>query len=442
MKDFEEKLKSLNINDMHAPDNFEDLLRDSLNKVDPIDTNHNKFTKAKIMKVAALFLTILLVFNFQSVSAFFKSVLGYDEYFSYNTYINELNKENKLQAVNEELTFSNGKKVLIEGLLYDGLFVNLFVKEFDSQDQTVTINIINGEDRSHFYESTENNTICIVNQFLVKENSDSITVEFKLDDEVKYLDIRLDETKILTPIIIEPTSNNTLVIEDVNFTVNSIRLSALSIILDYSAISDNLETVNKIKNRSNDFFNEGINFNVSISGKGIDPANSYLTEFVCQLENGATFKENLHFNDLNVDKLKDIKIELTFASFAEKFTVDKPIKDTWINDELYIQDLSFLGDSTNSFNVEYWSIGYKQKNNLMDTYLMPKYSIQPIKGLYMSDKKPDKELLGANYKNFLYNKVKISKYDFDGNIRDALIIENKCYDIPKKDRTLVFKIIN
>ena len=434
MKDLDDKLKSLNMNNIQAPNNLEELLRDSLNKINEKPKTKNLY-KSKLLKVAALFLTILVIFNFESVSAFFKDLLGYDNYFSYNSYIKELNEDNMIQTLNEKLVFDNGNEINIEGVLYDGLFINIFAKEPKKTSYTTQINISNASGNER-YEDEEGEYIYTVTKFLVSENINSINLNLVNGDFSKNITINLDPSKKLDSNMIYPTSKK-ITIDKIDFVVDSVRISPLAFVIEYSVTSQNPDKAKQIINYNNDRFGEGISLVAFVEGKNIDMAGVLAYDSTKELPNGVTFKQNIHCKDIRVDKIKSFNIILGSAAFYSKLEYSSPDKlnNKWINDELYIESFSPIDNDPNLIEISYWSKTFKSQGeiNLI-------YQIQPIKRLYTTSKKPSLELLGENYKEFTNTKVLVNKLDFNDNIRDIMIMHNKAYTLSEKDRTITIKV--
>ena len=108
MIDLDKELKSLKEDNLKAPEEFESLMREALNGAKR--ENKKKLNlNNKYIKVAILFISLILIFNFSTVSAMIKKLIGYNEYFNYYSYVEKLNESGELQDVNKKVNFSNVK---------------------------------------------------------------------------------------------------------------------------------------------------------------------------------------------------------------------------------------------------------------------------------------------------------------------------------------------
>ena len=100
MMDLDKELNNLKEKDLKAPPQFENLMKEALN--DAKRENKKKLNlNNKYLKIALIFIAFIFIFNLSTVSAMIKNLIGYDDYFSYNSYVKKLNNKGELQEVNE-----------------------------------------------------------------------------------------------------------------------------------------------------------------------------------------------------------------------------------------------------------------------------------------------------------------------------------------------------
>ncbi|MDU5110107.1 MAG: hypothetical protein E6248_06640 [Clostridium sp.] len=470
MMDLDKELKNLKEEGIKAPDNFEELMRGALNK-NNIENERIEIKKRlnfnnKYLRIALILMAFIFVFNFNSVSAMIKKLIGYESYFSYYSYVEKLNESGELQEVNEKLKFKNGKEVTIEAVVYDNKYVSVFMKgninyiekfvptddipedelsenrtseEFEDISSKSNIEVLDGEIASGSSVYSEKNgngdTLC-VQIFKVGENKDEFNLRFTEDGESKEVTIDIDNSKIVEVKNIKPEENK-IEIDGVKFIVNNLRVSPLAINLDYSVVSDDEDKVKAIQVNNGNFFNEGIHLIPSIEGENIERMGifgAYDEKEV--LDNGIRLVENFVLKDLAIDKFNKAKIVIVRANFSEDLNLDtdSSIKDTWINDNLFLEELSY-DEETETYDIAYWS---KYKTIWFEKYLP--YEIIPYDGLISFEPSVHQsnidDYLGKDFRKYIFMRRQL----YIGEGKKFFIINNKALDISKKDRTIKVKI--
>lgn len=459
MMDLDKELKNLKEEEIKAPDNFEELMRGALNK-NNIENERIEIKKRlnfnnKYLKVALILMAFILVFNFNSVSAMIKKLIGYESYFSYYSYVEKLNESGELQEVNEKVKFKNGKEVTIEAVVYDNKYVSVFMKgninyierflpndyspELDEDISSKSnIEVLDGDVASGtgiYSEKDDNGDILCVEMYKIGANRDNFTLRIIEEGESKYVTIDIDNSKIVEVKNIKPEENK-IEIYGVKFIVNNLRVSPLAINLDYSVVSEDEEKVEAIQINNGNFFNEGIYLSPNIEGKNIERMGIVAYDEKEVLDNGIRIVENFALKDLDLEKFSIAKIVIESANFSEELEIDfnNTIRDTWINDNIFIEELNYNKEKE-IVDIAYWS---KYKRSWFDKYLT--YEILPYNGFISyedsSHKSDIKDYLGNDYRKYIFLRRQV---EVDEN-KKIFISNNKALDISKKDRTIKVKI--
>ncbi|MGG7142718.1 DUF4179 domain-containing protein [Clostridium nigeriense] len=460
MMDLDKELKNLKEDGIQAPDNFEELMREALNKNNTenerIEIKKRLNFNNKYLKIALILMAFILIFNFNSVSAMIKKLIGYESYFSYYSYVEKLNESGELQEVNKKIKFNNGKEVTIEAVVYDNKYISVFMRgnikhierflptddlpnEDDETGSKSNIEVVDGEAAGVIgiaSEKGKNGDSLGVERFKIGENKKELTLRITEEGENKEITIDIDESKILKVKNIKP-ENNEIEIDGVKFIVNNLRVSPLAIDLDYSVVSDEIEKVKAIQINEGSFFNEGIYFMPNIEGRNIERIGvfgAYDEKEV--LENGIRLVENFVVNDLAVDKFDKAKIVIVRANFSEELNLDMKtnINDKRINDNLFIEELKY-NEETETVDIAYWS---KYKKIWFDKYLYNE--IVPYDGFISfepsSHKNNIKDYIGKDYRKYEFMRRQL----YIGDGKKFFITNDKALDISKKDRTIKIKI--
>lgn len=460
MMDLDKELDNLKEKDLKAPPQFENLMKEALNDVKR--ENKKKLNlNNKYLKIALIFIAFMFIFNLSTVSAMIKKLIGYDDYFSYNSYVKKLNNKGELQEVNESVEFSNGKKVTIEAIVYDNKYLSVFMRgsiayadrflptddppeEYDSTKPKSDIRILDGNfasGSSAFSEKDKNGDTLSVWTFKIGEIKNEFTLEITEEGEAKEITIDIDSSKIVDIKNIKP-DNNEIEIDGVRFVVNNLRISPLAINLDYSVVSDDEEKIKAIQKNDGNFFNEGINFSPNIEGRNIERMGVVAYDEKEILSNGIRIVENFVLKDLAIDKFNKAKIVVERANFSEDLNIDikSNIKDTWINDNLFIEELKY-DESKEVVDIAYWS---KYKKIWFEKYLP--YEILPYNGIISlepsSNKSNIKYYLGEDYRKFVFMRRQLYIGDGDKlfDSKKLFVSNNKALNIKKKDRSIKIKI--
>lgn len=457
--DLDKELKNLKEEEIKAPDNFEELMRGALNK-NNIENERIEIKKRlnfnnKYLKVALILMAFILVFNFNSVSAMIKKLIGYESYFSYYSYVEKLNESGELQEVNEKVKFKNGKEVTIEAVVYDNKYVSVFMKgninyierflpndyspELDEDISSKSnIEVLDGDVASGtgiYSEKDDNGDSLCVEMYKIGANRDNFTLRIIEEGESKDVTIDIDNSKIVEVKNIKPEENK-IEIYGVKFIVNNLRVSPLAINLDYSVVSEDEEKVEAIQINNGNFFNEGIYLSPNIEGKNIERMGIVAYDEKEVLDNGIRIVENFALKDLDLEKFSIAKIVIESANFSEELEIDfnNTIRDTWINDNIFIEELNYNKEKE-IVDIAYWS---KYKRIWFDKYLT--YEILPYNGFISYEdsahKSDIKDYLGNDYRKYIFLRRQV---EVDEN-KKIFISNNKALDISKKDRTIKVKI--
>ena len=454
MMDLDKELNNLKEKDLKAPPQFENLMKEALD-----DAKREKKKKLnlnnKYIKIAIIFMTFILIFNFSTVSAMIKRLIGYDDYFSYNSYVKKLNNRGELQEVNKSIEFSSGKKITIEAIVYDNKYISVFMRgsityadrflptdeppeEYDDTKPKSDIRILDGNfasGSSAFSEKDKNGDTLSVWTFKIGEDKKDFTLEITEEGEAKEVTVDIDSSKIVKVKNIKP-ENNEIQIDGVSFIVNNLRVSPLAVNLDYSVVSDEEEKIKAIQMNDGNFFNEGIYFSPNIEGRNIERMGIVAYDEKEILNNGIRIVENFILKDLAIDKFNKAKIVIEIANFSEDLNLDikSNIQDTWINDNLFLEELNY-DEKKETVNIAYWN---KYKKIWFEKYLL--YEILPYNGFTSYEasvhKSNIKDYLGNDYRKFIFMRKQV-------NIEDGkkiFIANNRALDIKKKDRTINLKI--
>ncbi|VYT88055.1 hypothetical protein [Clostridium tertium] len=459
MMDLDKELKNLKEEEIKAPDNFEELMRGALNKSnignERIERKKKLNFNNKYLKVALIFLSFFFILNISTVSAMIKKLMGYNDYFSYYSYVKKLNQRGELQEVNQKITFSNGKEIIVEAIVYDNKYITVFLrgsityaddflptdeppKEYDPSKPKSDIRVLDGVGAAGsgaYSEKDKNGDTLSAWIFKIGENKDKFTLEIIENGESKEVTINIDDSKTVEVKNIKP-KNNEIEIDGVKFIVNNLRVSPLAINLDYSVVSDNEDKIKAIQSNNGNFFNEGIYFSPNIEGRNIDRLGLVAYDEKEVLENGIRIVENFAFKDLAIDKFNKANIVIERARFSEDLDIDinSTIKDTWINDYIFIEELNYNKEKE-IVDIAYWS---KYEKKWFDKYLP--YEILPYDGYFSHEVSTHqsniKDYLGDDYKKFTFLRTQVN---MDEN-KKIFISNNKALDISKKDRTIKVKI--
>lgn len=416
----EDRLKELKEEGNEAPDCMEDRLRGSLEGAKR--DNYNRGRKVFI-KVATILIAILLIFNFDLVSGTLQKLLGFDYYFSDDVNINSLNEKGNIQMVNENISFSDGNKIVIEGLVYDGTYINLFVS---NEDECGKINIDEGIPLSMYPEKVNGDKYNSVYRFFVNENLDCINLNaISKDGEVKSIKITIDKSKIVQTKILQG-KNEKVSVEGIDFKVNEILISHLGVTIDYSLTSEDSNLINKLKSVNKSFYKYDIAADIfvacNIKSEKYFTLGGWSEE---EIENGMRFKRLVVFSDISVDDIEKVEVTLDNLYFTKK--LDSTIsKNTWINDYVYFDIVEDAGDY---MSVQYWTRFKHQE----DGRTILEYNISPYAIFYGSSGSLEgsKEIFIEEHKNFTNFKA-----DYEKN--NLYISKNKAFNIPENKRKIVF----
>ncbi|MBE6052554.1 MAG: DUF4179 domain-containing protein [Clostridium sartagoforme] len=454
MMDLDKELKNLKEDKLKAPPELENLLKNALDGAKR--ENKKKLNlNNKYIKVAILFISFILILNINTVSAMIKKLIGYDEYFSYYSYVDKLNESGELQEVNQKISFSNGKEITIEAIVYDNKYISIFMKgnisyieRFATTDEPPiedshigeksNIEIINGKATGiiGIAEKKDNDGAALcVERFKIGEDRDNFTLIITEEEESKEITINIDESKIVKVKNIKP-ENNEIEIDGVKFIVNNLRVSPLAINLDYSVISEDDEKIKAIQLNNGNFFNEGIYFMPNIEGRNIERMGVVSFDEREVLDNGIRIIENFILKDLAIDKFNKAKIVIQRANFSEDLNLDMKsnIKDIKINDKLFIEELKY-DEETETVDIAYWS---KYKKIWFDKYLY--YEAIPYDVWVINEPSSHKinikDYLGSDYRKYEFMRRQL----YIGDGKKLFIVNDKSIDISKKDRTIKLKI--
>jgi len=454
MIDLDKELKNLKEDKLKAPLELENLLKEALEgakreKKKKLNLNN------KYIKVAILFISFILILNISTVSAMIKKLIGYDEYFSYYSYLKKLNDSGELQEVNKNITFSNGKEITIEAIVYDNKYISVFMKgnikyieifvptdeppiEDNDIGKNSNMEILHGEAAGVIGiagQNDNNGDALILERFKIGENRETFTLRITEDGEIKEVNINIDESKIVKVKNIKPKDNE-IEIDGVKFIVNNLRVSPLAINLDYSLVSDDIEKVKAIQLNNGDFFSEGIYFMPHIEGRNIERMGVVSFDEKEVLDNGIRLIENFVLNDLAIDKFNNAKIIIQRANFSESLNLDMKsnINDIKINDNLFIEELKY-NERKKTVDIAYWS-KYKKKWSYKYLY----YEILPYDGYFSYEpsahKSNIKDYLGSDYRKYEFMRRQL----YIGEGKKFFIVNDKALDVSEKDRTIKLKI--
>lgn len=437
--DLDKELKNLKEDDLKAPKEFEAVMREALDKANREDKKQNKFNN-KYLKIALLFISFIFILNISTVSAMVKKLIGYNEYFSYYSYVKKLNEIGKIQDIDEKIIFSNGKEVTIEAMVYDNKYIAVFMKEKVQEDYNeAKVEAIDGEQTGVIGigpEREDNGDYLRVERFKIGEDKEKVNLRINEEEESKEITINIDDSKKLHVENIKPEENE-IKIDGVKFIVNNLRVSPLSLDLDYSVISEDDEKIKAIQINKGSFFNEGIYFMPNIEGKNIEQMGVMgAYDEIEVLDNGIRFVENFVVKDLAVDKFEKANIVIQRANFSETFNIDMKsnVKDKKINDSLFIEELKY-NEETEIVDIAYWS---KCKKIWWDKYLT--YEIIPYDGLISFEpsthKSNIKDYIGNDYRKYEFMRRQL----YIGEGKEFFIVNNRALDVRKKDRTIQVKI--
>lgn len=435
MKEFNEKLKDLKIDDIKAPEELEDILKGRLEGVEREERKKRKFYNNKLFKSVAAFALVILIFNFNTVSAAFKKLIGYEEYFSYNTYIEKLNSKGELQNVDEKIILSDGNYINIEAILYDGMFMNIFTRDNipreEGDEYPIEIKVKGGHGNSRSQEVSEDGDVLSVEMVYAGENLSEVVLQIYYKDEaIKEILVPIDKDKDLAYKILEK-DDTTIEVDNIKVNVNNIRVSPLAIVVDYSVTSENEEKMQSIKSNSGGIVNQGISIRVWVEGKNLDVLGVLDYDEKIELENGIRFKQHIFTNDLRIDRVKKLSVNVYAINESEGLGFDfkDGIENLWVNDDLYIESAYY---EDGRMGIKFWS------RNINKNVNMPKYQIFPYEAFYNEgpSKERKKKLFGKDYKEFTYMHLGLT----EENVNSLFKIENKIYKIPEEDRKIEYKI--
>ncbi len=439
MMDLDKELKNLKEDNLKAPKEFEAVMREALEKFNREDKKKNKFNN-KYLKIALLFISFIFILNISTVSAMVKKLIGYNEYFSYYSYVKKLNEIGKIQDVDEKIVFSNGKEVTIEAMVYDNKYIAVFMKEKVQEEYNkAKVEAVGGEATGVIGvgpEREDTGDYLRVERFKIGEDKEKVNLIITEKEESKEITINIDTSKKIHIENIKPEENE-IEIDGVKFILNNLRVSPLSLDLDYSLVSEDDEKIKANQINKGSFFNEGIYFMPNIEGRNIEPMGvSGAYDEVEVLDNGIRFIENFVVKDLAVDKFNKANIVIERANFTEALNLDMKsnVKNKKINDNLFIEELEY-NEETETVYIAYWS---KCKKIWWDKYLT--YEIIPYDGLISYEpsthKSNTKDYLGKDYRKYEFMRRQL----YIGEGKEFFIANNKALDIRKKDRTIKVKI--
>lgn len=430
--DIDKELKKMKYEDIKAPEEFEAIAKKAIDNANK-EKNYNKSHK-RYIQVAIIALLFLITLSSKEVIAYiYDKIVGYNQFFSYNSYIEELNEEGKIQIINKEIVFENGEKINVEGLIYDGKYLSLFYKVPSSNkiEKDFIDNITIDEavrDVSYSEENDENGNKLYVYEFNTIEYKENINFKIEVNGEVKNLEVEIDKSKVIESKNIKPKDNE-IIIDDVKITINNIRVAANSITLDYNVTSENKILANKIKNSEGNLYKERIDINFIIKGRRLNPVGyAKIPEENKVIENGLSISELIYIQDLRTDKMNYIDIIINSLNYTSTIKLDKLKEKTWFNKDLYIYEID-----KDKNEITYFVRKSKPKNT------MPKYQLGATSVIYLPDSEINikaKEALGKDYKNFDLMKDRIDSMK-EGEI---VLVENKVTDIKDKERTFKIKL--
>src|SRR5690554_806024 len=123
--------KKIEIGDIHAPDNFEEIIREKL------EFNKKKNKRFNITKIASVFIMIIILgYNSSTLAFYGRNLLGYENVM--NDTLLELSNLGQGQAIDKEVVFFDGLRVRLDMIMLDGNGLILF---YSVKDESGKIDI-------------------------------------------------------------------------------------------------------------------------------------------------------------------------------------------------------------------------------------------------------------------------------------------------------------
>lgn len=132
--------KKIEIGDIHAPDNFEEIIREKL------EFNKKKNKRFNITKIASVFIMIIILgYNSSTLAFYGRNLLGYENVM--NDTLLELSNLGQGQVIDKEVVFFDGLRVRLDMIMLDGNGLILFYSikdesgKIDIEDINLSTNI-------------------------------------------------------------------------------------------------------------------------------------------------------------------------------------------------------------------------------------------------------------------------------------------------------------
>lgn len=123
--------KKIEIGDIHAPDNFEEIIREKL------EFNKKKNKRFNITKIASVFIMIIILgYNSSTLAFYGRNLLGYENVM--NDTLLELSNLGQGQVIDKEVVFFDGLRVRLDMIMLDGNGLILF---YSIKDESGKIDI-------------------------------------------------------------------------------------------------------------------------------------------------------------------------------------------------------------------------------------------------------------------------------------------------------------
>ncbi len=132
--------KKIEIGDIYAPDNFEEIIREKL------EFNKKKNKRFNITKIASVFIMIIILgYNSSTLAFYGRNLLGYENVM--NDTLLELSNLGQGQVIDKEVVFFDGLRVRLDMIMLDGNGLILFYSikdesgKIDIEDINLSTNI-------------------------------------------------------------------------------------------------------------------------------------------------------------------------------------------------------------------------------------------------------------------------------------------------------------
>ncbi len=350
MKDHIEDIlssKKMEIEKLKAPEDFESRIGNALR-----NRKKKRFNRRAIAVV--LIAALLLTYNFDTIAYYGKKLLGYDEVTSES--IRQLNEEGMGQEINKSCTFSDGTKVILDGIMFDDKELVAFYKIENKNKEIGAENVllslkglapIRYSARNGHGKAIDSNTQVWTMTFeppVFFEKWMSFDIEHSINGKFENgsIDFTLNRSKAMKHTV-KYNINKEIKIGDVNVDFKTITASRLSTVVEGKLEAANTSSTQSLKDREKEFSGLAVDFDLIANSKKLQPVSG----------TRSAVGENINITSTSDGLPTDVNsLEIKNIHLVDTRMIDKDValtaqtKELKLADDLVIKNVYYEGENT------------------------------------------------------------------------------------------------